>query len=1279
MCAALLAFGVTAAHAELNFSTTFGSAGTGDGQFAGPQGIGVDQTTLDLTSGDVYVADTANARVEQFDSAGKFIRTWGWGVADGASAFEVCTSACRAGIPGTGAGQFSSPTSVAVDSSSDSSQGDIYVGDSTNNVVDKFSPSGALLATITGPSPSTFSSVTGVAVDGNGDLWVVDGSAGVVSEFDSDGALLSQFADGYGYTREVAADTVGNVYLINGGGVTERWTPAARAAGPGNGVEVDSQSGTGLAVDLSTDDLYVDLGGSVEELEADGRSLGDYGSGLLSQGAQMAYDPSVTLPGAGGPGALYVADQSGDDVAVFVPPGPAAPTVLPNSESATSITATAAALHATVDANGLDTKYFFEYGPTTAYGTQIPLPPGTDIGANYPPASAGVELSGLTASTAYHFRVVASNSLGKTYGPDATFTTATPLAPAVEGETTANITPTKATLQATVNPEFADTHYIFEYGPTTGYSTQVPLPPGTDIGAAASGQGASVELSELAASTTYHFRVVATNSVGTTYGPDAQFTTSPPVLIDAAFVTDVTASSAELEARIDPEGVDTHYRFEYGPTPSYGASLPTPEGDLGSGEGEQGVAVRVPGLQPSTKYYFRVVATNALGSGAASAQTFTTYPAGEEPSVLPDGRAYELVSPPDKNGGNVGGEGLSGVFVSGLGQSSVSGSAITYATYTSFGDDQSGPIASQYISLRGPSGWRTHAITPPTVLSENLRISIENFHIFTPELTAAVIDWTLPALTAGAPQKFDNLYVENLGADEAPPTYQLLTTVTPPNQTPEGFGVRFEGASADLSHVVFDANDALAPGAPANAWSVYESTGGAVRLVSVLPGPGNVAAESAGAGDGDTESEYFSPGAVSADGSRIFWTDNNGQLYVREDGVKTVQLNISQRTPSLGDGSATFCAATPDGARVFFTDSTPLTNNPDDNGGLYEYDLDSGTLTDLTPEAGGSPGVEGLLGISEDGASVYFVASADLAGQASAGMPNLYLARGGAITFIATLSTEDSDDWTQDFKERTAEVVPDGGYVVFESRASLTGYDNTDVDTGGADAEVFVYDAATKRLSCASCNPSGERPIGPSTVPTARLRVHQPRYISEDGQQVFFDSGDALLPAATNGKQDVYEYENGTVHLISSGTSDDVSALADTSPNGDNVFFTTRAQLVPEDQDENADMYDARVDGGFPVVVAPVPCTGEECRAAPAAPPAPVDIATEVSGGAPEGAPLVAQTGSPRPATRSHRHRTARARSGGRRSARRSRTDRPSRRRRSRGTARRVGRRGRRS
>jgi hypothetical protein len=833
--------------------------------------------------------------------------------------------------------------------------------------------------------------------------------------------------------------------------------------------------------------------------------------------------------------------------------------------------------------------------------------------------AACIALLALGATDA-HAALDFSTAFGGQGAGDQRFTTVTSQAPGVESEGVANVTAVAATLQASVNPEFADTHYYFEYGSTTAYGSKAPSPPGTDVGESGSAQSAAATISGLNPSATYHFRVVAVNSLGTTYGPDATLTTGPPMTIEGQSVANVTATAADLTAQIETEDLATNYQFEYGTTPAYGMQAPLPEAALAAATGTQRIAVHVESLQPNTTYYFRLVATNALGTVTASAAKFTTYPPGEAFS-LPDNRAYELVSPVDKNGGDVGGnegskDGLSPP-PSAFGESSTSGGEITYASATSFGDAQSAPgFSTQYLSTRGPSGWTTHAISPPASLPEHVELVQEPFHLFTTELTAWIFSWKDPPLAQGAPPQIENLYLGEAGGG----AYQLIDNGTPAEAGNEGYNVKAVGASSDLRHVVFEADEALTPGATKGAQSVYEWASGALRLVSVLPGPGEVAAASGYGGAGERN---MLPSVVSADGSRIFWIDGNNQLYVREDATTTVQLNASQRTPSLGDGTARMVAATPDGSRVFFIDETALTNAAGDNGGLYEYSFADNRLTDLTPDVSGYPGAEGVAGIGEDGASVYFIATASLtsktrpgAGQPSPGEQNLYLARDGALIFIATLSSADGGDWTSSFDEHAARVTGDGDQLAFVSQAQLTGYDNSDLNSGDPDAEVFLYDAVAETLRCVSCNPSGERPIGPASVPTAQQTGHQPRYLSEDGQRVFFDSKDALLPAASNGKQNVYEYENGAIHLISSGTSDEDSTLVDASADGDDVFFTTRAQLVPEDQDENSDMYDARVDGGFPASASPAPCSGEGCRAPVSSPPAPVTIVTEEAHGA---------------------------------------------------------------
>src|SRR5262249_11267024 len=202
LCALTLTLGAATAQAQLFLPlSSFGSTGSGAGQFQGPVGVAVDQAT-----GNVYVADSGNARVQKFDASGTFIAAWGWGVTDGMAQSEVCTSGCQAGIPGSGAGQFSNPTSIGVDNSGGPSNGDVYVGDATTNIILKFDSNGNFLATIDGSTSNTgvFGALVGIAVDQSGNLWAADDSTDNVYEFDAGGTFLQQWPDNYGTTARIA-------------------------------------------------------------------------------------------------------------------------------------------------------------------------------------------------------------------------------------------------------------------------------------------------------------------------------------------------------------------------------------------------------------------------------------------------------------------------------------------------------------------------------------------------------------------------------------------------------------------------------------------------------------------------------------------------------------------------------------------------------------------------------------------------------------------------------------------------------------------------------------------------------------------------------------------------------------------------------------------------------------------------------------------------------------------------------------------------------------------
>jgi hypothetical protein len=552
VCALTLALGVTTAHALFLPLSSFGSPGSGAGQFQTPVGVAVD----DLGSpGGVYVADSGHARVQKFDVTGNFVAAWGWGVSDGLAQSEVCTSTCQAGIAGSGAGQFSHPTSIGVDNSGGPSSGDVYVGDTGNNVVLKFDSNGTYLATIdgSGSTQGQFQSVVGVAVDQSGNLWVADDGTDNVVEFDAGGNFLQQWNDTYGQTVTIAVDSTNNaVYLIRGTLATERWTLTG-----GNETVIDNGNGAALAVDQQTGTLYVDHGGDIVVYDSTGAQVDSFTlTGSSSQG--LAFGSST--------GHLYVSDASADNVTIYGPPTtPGVPFI--QSESFTDVTETSATLHATIVPFGLDTTCTFQYVDDAGFqangytgATSVPCVP-FDLGSSFTFVQASADLSGLTSGTTYHFRVVATNSAGTTNGADKTFHTVG--APVVVSESASNLTDTTATLNATVSPSGLDTTCQFQYVDQAGFqasgynmATSVDCSP-FDLGSSFDPQTTSASVTGLTPGTTYHFRVVATNADGTTTGADTTFQTLVSFLIQVGQFGSPGTGSGQFQT---PIGVAVYQR-----------------------------------------------------------------------------------------------------------------------------------------------------------------------------------------------------------------------------------------------------------------------------------------------------------------------------------------------------------------------------------------------------------------------------------------------------------------------------------------------------------------------------------------------------------------------------------------------------------------------------------------------------------------------------------------------------------------------------------------------
>jgi hypothetical protein len=526
MCLLMLAFGAASAHAQpLLPVSVVGSGGPGSNQFLTPTGVAVSHPP-----GLVYVADRANARVDVYTGSGTFAFAFGWGVKDGKGHAEVCGSNCQPGIPGSGPGQFTKPTSVAVDSTTSASRLDVYVGDQGTNVVQKFNVFGGFISSIDGSTTpqGKYSLVAGVSVDQSGNLWTADGNNDNVDEFAPTGKFLQEWSDMFASTTAIAVDsTTGKVYLSGAtlGGALRTESSGLKGT---NAKVLDTGNGAALGLDPSTHTLYVDHGGDVTVYNSAGKKVSTFSLVSITNSQGLAWGAIA--------GELYVSDAPDNNLTIFGPPTtPAAP--LAFGESGTETGISTAALSATIVPFGLDTTCQAQYVDdatfkATGYGaaTMAPCSP-SDLGSSFAYQSANASLTGLHAATTYHFRFVATNAKGTTNGADQTFETGGPPAVFAESETASQITDTKATVHASVNPTGLNTTCGFQYVDAAdfqasgyGNAKNAPCAP-FGLGSSFAQQSVKASLTGLVPATIYHFRTVATNSAATTDGGDQTFTT----------------------------------------------------------------------------------------------------------------------------------------------------------------------------------------------------------------------------------------------------------------------------------------------------------------------------------------------------------------------------------------------------------------------------------------------------------------------------------------------------------------------------------------------------------------------------------------------------------------------------------------------------------------------------------------------------------------------------------------------------------------------------------
>jgi hypothetical protein len=612
-----------------------------------------------------------------------------------------------------------------------------------------------------------------------------------------------------------------------------------------------------------------------------------------------------------------------------------------------------------------------------------------------------------------------------------------------------------------------------------------------------------------------------------------------------------------------------------------------------------------------------VLATLLLSSGAARAAV-----------SLPDGRAWELVSPSEKHGSSVAplGFGFQGP-AGGLVESSEDGSALTFVATAPVSSDPEGNRSiegNQVMSQRVPGAWQSKDIVTPNNKGEGIKSGeAQEYRAFSPSLATALVQpfgtaqLQEPPLT-GASGEERSLYARHNFTCEASPATCFEALVTDENVTGSSggektqFGGRlsFAGASADLDHAVFESEVPLttfpAPEGGLYEWNAGLPVGEQLQLVGIKPG----ATKAAPGAELGNDSEAITRGvrnAVSEDGSRVFFNafkfkgSERRDLFVRDTQTsQTVRVDAleGQEVKGAGKADVHFQTASTDGSKVFFTDTAGLTSDslllgtrevegttvgPAD---LYVCEVgptisteNCPKMTDLTGPSHGFTGpgdvVGEVLGASENGTSVFFVANGAQAGGTTGNCPNPVTEQGvtaGASCnlyeahfngeawedpkLITVLSAEDAADWGYAGTRQwnlTARVSPNGRFLAFMSNVPLTGYDNRDANPAAQEArdeEVFLYDssATAQPITCVSCNPNpAQRPTGvfdtekagegtglivdpfsaawtnrwlAASIPawTALNSLESPyqaRYLLDNGR-LYFNSADSLVEGDTN-------------------------------------------------------------------------------------------------------------------------------------------------------------------
>jgi hypothetical protein len=1102
--------------------------------------------------------------------------------------------------------------SVAADA-----EGNVYYNSGFK--IDKRDPSLTVIGQLynttgnTGPAPAQ----NDMALDSTGALW---GLGQGDSSFES-GTISRWEADQFHEPEQESSFSLGNHKVAKRSPLVEAPLKAF-----GSNAQLKGQA---IAVDRSNDNLIVQAtarqilqfsrGTAEEPSHQLGASIGDSSNvGGSNENKGIAIGPS---------GTIFVTNEN--EVSVFAPDG-TLPTVRDHSVALSDIGHTDATVRAEVELSGGGpiTECEVVYGTTRAYGEPAascsPDPSGSNFTQDTPVTA---HLTGLATGTEYHFAIVVRNADGAGYGLDRTFSPAAVLDLSTEPAT--DITDGTATFRGALNPDGMQTTYHFDYGVAGDLSDSTAESTISGTGE----QQVSFPATDLPAGKEVQYRLVASNSLGTTNGSIQSFTVAGPPAVSALRASNVLSEEADLEGRIDAIGYPTTYQFEYGPTTQYGSVIPVGEGDAGEATEGKKVSEHVSGLEPGRVYHFRLVATNEWGTTTSEDTTFNFLP---EPcpnehvrqqmksSFLPDCRAYELVSPENAEGAQIypgsealvqGSKGFPAFKQVGnrreIQNTGLANSPSRFAFYAGLGGiaglDAPDAMLDMYTSTRTDNGWKTTfsgiqgdeaSGTGRKVCSISLDECIDHIinNPFEPD----------PEYASGESAPRNGGFLFDLDGNKigtAPTNFETVEE-----------GKKFNGdirPSPDFTHFAFSSRNAVFAegGQTESPGSAYDNDleNGSVTLISLLSNGQPIPA----GGEGPFQFITIPPTGVSRDGSHILMEtrapEGGHRLYMRVNDATTYEIGLPEGAePGEGPG-VKFIAMSSDGSRVAFRATQRLLPaDTDDSADIYLWQENGGapTLTLLT-QANGQGNSDDCNASWTDKCSVELLETeegdrtgfTDIPGQeleyqdvTFGGIDSKMASSSGGVFFFSPedlagpalhngknlyLANDGDVHYVATLGASQTidriQISPDGEHAGFLTRARLTSYDNEGFE------EMYRYTPSTGNLVCVSCLPNGE-------APTADVEAsHNGPFMSNDGR-VFFASADPLVPADSDPYHipDVYEYVGGRPQLISSGTSSNGKApggagafvaetlgLESVSSSGQDVFFSTTDTLVPQDHNGN--------------------------------------------------------------------------------------------------------------